>query len=198
MKIVGKLLLLLLTCSLLGVQASAQDYDETAVLNFATNADPTLNPWTPGAVIESNLINTILFDQLTRYNPEDTLDVVFEDSSSFSLTGGYEFDSYFINQSLGLRYLYGATVGLNMYENVLNSGHDESLSRSFGGGVDLHLTAGIGYQFRPEIGALVVLDANGSWRDGIKKKLNSANQTIELPDNTFYAYALTGTVFWTF
>jgi peptide/nickel transport system substrate-binding protein len=51
--------------------AFAQDADPDAVLNLATNADPTLNPWTPGAVIESNLINTILFDQLTRYSPED-------------------------------------------------------------------------------------------------------------------------------
>ncbi len=48
--------------------ASAQS---DTVLDLATNADPTLNPWTPGAVIESNLINTILFDQLTRYSPED-------------------------------------------------------------------------------------------------------------------------------
>ena len=52
-------------------QDTAQDYDPAAILTFATNADPTLNPWTPGAVIESNLINTILFDQLTRYSPED-------------------------------------------------------------------------------------------------------------------------------
>ncbi|CAN5782942.1 peptide-binding protein [soil metagenome] len=51
--------------------ATAQEADTSAVLNLATNADPTLNPWTPGAVIESNLINTILFDQLTRYSPED-------------------------------------------------------------------------------------------------------------------------------
>ncbi|MCL6567685.1 MAG: hypothetical protein K6T35_02085, partial [Meiothermus silvanus] len=36
----------------------AQDYDPSATLNLATNADPTLNPWTPGAVVESNLINT--------------------------------------------------------------------------------------------------------------------------------------------
>lgn len=50
---------------------SAQEADTSAVLQLATNADPTLNPWTPGAVIESNLINTILFDQLTRYSPED-------------------------------------------------------------------------------------------------------------------------------
>lgn len=50
---------------------AAQQADTSAVLNLATNADPTLNPWTPGAVIESNLINTILFDQLTRYSPED-------------------------------------------------------------------------------------------------------------------------------
>lgn len=54
-----------------GMFSLAQDYNPNATLTFATNADPTLNPWTPGAVIESNLINTILFDQLTRYNPED-------------------------------------------------------------------------------------------------------------------------------
>jgi len=51
--------------------AVAQQADTSVVLNLATNADPTLNPWTPGAVIESNLINTILFDQLTRYSPDD-------------------------------------------------------------------------------------------------------------------------------
>ncbi len=50
---------------------AAQEMDTSAVLNLATNADPTLNPWAPGAVIESNLINTILFEQLTRYSPED-------------------------------------------------------------------------------------------------------------------------------
>ncbi|WP_430461940.1 hypothetical protein ACQUQU_03875 [Thalassolituus sp. LLYu03] len=133
----------------------------------------------------------------TRYDPEDTLDVVFEDASSFSLTGGFEYDSYFVNQTLGLRYMGGATVGLNLYENVLNSSSERSLTRSFGGGVDLHLVGGIGYQFRPEVGALLMLEANGSWRDGIKEKLSST-QTVELPDNTFYAYALTGSVFWNF
>lgn len=51
--------------------AVAQEADTSAILSLATNADPTLNPWTPGAVIESNLINTILFEQLTRYSPED-------------------------------------------------------------------------------------------------------------------------------
>lgn len=62
---------LALLVAVIPAAASAQDYDPNAVLNLATNADPTLNPWTPGAVIESNLINTILFDQLTRYSPED-------------------------------------------------------------------------------------------------------------------------------
>ena len=65
------MLALLLALSILLPSAFAQDYDPDAVLTFATNADPTLNPWTPGAVIESNLINTILFEQLTRYSPED-------------------------------------------------------------------------------------------------------------------------------
>lgn len=63
-------LLLAVGLSLFGA-ATAQEHDPNAVINLATNADPTLNPWSPGAVIESNLINTILFEQLTRYSPED-------------------------------------------------------------------------------------------------------------------------------
>ena len=47
------------------------DFDPDAILTLATNADPTVNPWTPGAVVESNLINTLVFDQLVRYNKED-------------------------------------------------------------------------------------------------------------------------------
>lgn len=47
------------------------DFDPDAILTLATNADPTINPWTPGAVVESNLINTLVFDQLVRYNKED-------------------------------------------------------------------------------------------------------------------------------
>jgi peptide/nickel transport system substrate-binding protein len=63
---------LLVVVALLSVAFTlAQDYNPDAVLTLATNADPTLNPWTPGAVIESNLINTILFEQLTRYSPDD-------------------------------------------------------------------------------------------------------------------------------
>lgn len=132
-----------------------------------------------------------------RYNPEDTLDVVFEDYSTFSVTGGVEYDSYFVDQSIGMRYLLGGHIGLTVYENVLNSGHNEALTRDFGGGVDLRLTAGIGYQFRPEVGTLLLLEANGSWRDGIKERI-SESQTVELPDNTFYAYAINGTIFWNF
>lgn len=63
--------LAMLLLALSACLAAAQQADTSAVLNLATNADPTLNPWTPGAVIESNLINTVLFEQLTRYSPED-------------------------------------------------------------------------------------------------------------------------------
>jgi peptide/nickel transport system substrate-binding protein len=67
----SRVAVLALFALLIPAAAWAQDYDPNAVLDLATNADPTLNPWAPGAVIESNLINTILFDQLTRYSPED-------------------------------------------------------------------------------------------------------------------------------
>lgn len=64
--VVGVLLALI---AIGGTTAAAQN--ATGTLTFVTNADPTLNPWTPGAVIESDLLNTILFDQLTRYSPKD-------------------------------------------------------------------------------------------------------------------------------
>jgi len=60
-----------LALAMLVATAGAQDYDPKGSLTFATNADPTLNPWNASAVIESNLINTILFDQLVRYDPTD-------------------------------------------------------------------------------------------------------------------------------
>lgn len=72
MRNLGPLYALLLAIVLaLSTSALAQDHDPNAVVNLATNADPTMNPWSPGAVIESNLINTILFEQLTRYDAED-------------------------------------------------------------------------------------------------------------------------------
>ncbi len=53
------------------IAGAQEDYDPNATLTLATNADPTINPWTPGAVVESNLINTLVFDQLVRYSKED-------------------------------------------------------------------------------------------------------------------------------
>ncbi|MCA6063966.1 hypothetical protein [Thalassolituus marinus] len=138
--------------------------------------------------------------EAVRYNPEDTLDVVFEDASVFSISGGFEYDSYFANQGQGLRFIAGSKVSVNIYENLLNSTTGRSLTRSFGGGMNLNLTAGAGYQFTPEIGVMAMFEANASWRKKIREDLNSLedNRTVELPDNTFYAYALTGTVFWNF
>ncbi|MEJ2665643.1 MAG: ABC transporter substrate-binding protein [Deinococcales bacterium] len=48
--------------------AQAQNYDPNAVINMATNADPTFNPWYPGVGIESDLINSVIFEGLTRWD----------------------------------------------------------------------------------------------------------------------------------
>ncbi|MBF6595967.1 MAG: ABC transporter substrate-binding protein [Thermaceae bacterium] len=63
--------LVLVLVGLLGGAAQAQDYDPNGSLTFATNADPTLNPWAPNAVVESNLINELIFEPLVRYNKKD-------------------------------------------------------------------------------------------------------------------------------
>ena len=66
----GLFVLVGLLCAVQVAGAQA-DYDPDATLTLATNADPTINPWTPGAVVESNLINTLVFDQLVRYSKKD-------------------------------------------------------------------------------------------------------------------------------
>lgn len=156
-----------------------------------------------GTAVDSagNVITTVdQYFEAIRFDPEQTSDVVFEDASNFSITGGYEYDSYFVNQAKGLRYTYGGRLGLAVYENLLNSGRETAMTRSFGGGVDLHLSAGIGYQFTPEIGTLLMAEGNATWRDEITEKLSDgeSQRTVSLPENTFYAVSLTASVFWNF
>ena len=60
-------------CGFLLVLASpgvAQEvaYDSEAAVTLTTNADPTFNPWYPGVGIESDLINEMIFDGLTRWD----------------------------------------------------------------------------------------------------------------------------------
>ncbi len=54
--------LTLLTAGLAGAQ------DTGGSVTFATTADPTFNPWSPTAFVESNLINELIFPGLTRWD----------------------------------------------------------------------------------------------------------------------------------
>jgi peptide/nickel transport system substrate-binding protein len=57
---------LVLLASSLALPALARA-QATSTLTFATNADPTFNPWSPNAEVESDLINELIFEGLTRY-----------------------------------------------------------------------------------------------------------------------------------
>lgn len=48
--------------------AQEEAYDPEAAITLTTNADPTFNPWYPGVGIESDLINEMIFDGLTRWD----------------------------------------------------------------------------------------------------------------------------------
>lgn len=58
---------LLLVLANLGT-AQEEAYDPEAAITLTTNADPTFNPWYPGVGIESDLINEMIFDGLTRWD----------------------------------------------------------------------------------------------------------------------------------
>ena len=66
-----------------------------------------------------------------------------------------------------------ARVGAAMYEQVLNTQNNRTLSRSFGGDWDAHLLAGIGYQFQKEFGVMATLEINGVYRDEIRETINN-------------------------
>ena len=48
--------------------SSQTNFDPDGVVNLATNADPTFNPWSPNTFAESNLLNTLIFSSLTRWD----------------------------------------------------------------------------------------------------------------------------------
>ncbi len=59
--------LIVLTGLLLSAPLSAAQSTDGSV-TFATTADPTFNPWSPTAFVESNLINELIFPGLTRWD----------------------------------------------------------------------------------------------------------------------------------
>ena len=59
MKRTRTLTLIALSLSLAGA-ASAQTADPSGTVTFVTTADPTFNPWSPNAFVESNLILSLI------------------------------------------------------------------------------------------------------------------------------------------
>lgn len=133
----------------------------------------------------------------TRFYPEESVDVVFEDASSFSGMIGGGYDSYFIDKQEGLRLAASLYVGTQFYEHVLNSSNTVSINRTFGGGYDIQGELGVGYQFNRKIGLMLMVSGNYSYRPEIQQTLNSS-QTVSLPENTFYAYATYLSASWNF
>ena len=93
-----------------------------------------------------------------------------------------------------MRYQLAARAGTALYENVLNTQNDKSLPRTFGGDWDVHLLAGIGYQFQKEVGMMFTLEFNGVYRS----ELSVSGEETFLPENTLWAYSPQITAFWAF
>ena len=59
---------LALGASLSGGAAAQGVANPNGAVTFVTTADPTFNPWSPTAFVESNLINELIFPGLTRWD----------------------------------------------------------------------------------------------------------------------------------
>lgn len=132
------------------------------------------------------------YKEAKRFNPAATAGVVFEDMASWSIMAGWGYDSYFIRKSSGLRYQFSIRLGTAVFESVLNTKNNKSLSRTFGGDLDIHALAGIGYQFRPEFGLIFSVEYNAVHRNEIRE-----GKTF-LPKNDFTAFSPQLTANWAF
>ena len=145
-----------------------------------------------------NIITTLEeYFAATRFEPEETQDVVFEDAVSFGLMAGVGFDSYFVRPMRGIRFMWELGLGTQVYENVLNSSEARALTRTFGGGIDAMGKAGVGYQFSHQLGLMLGVDAHYSFRKEIREKVSSI-KTVILPENEFYSVASFASVTWNF
>jgi len=140
------------------------------------------------------VVSLLEYWELRKFKPEETQGVAFADMTSWSSLIGWGYDSYFVDQSLGMRYKLATRIGASLYENVLNTENNKSLTRNFGGDWDVHLLAGVGYQFQKEIGVVFTLELNGSHRS----KLQVGNENTFLPDNTLWALSPQIAGFWSF
>lgn len=129
-----------------------------------------------------------------KFDPSSLEAVIFEDMTSWSLVFGWGYDSYVINQNPGFRYQFALRGGLAVYENVLNTNNNRSLSRDFGGDWDAHALAGVGYQFGKEFSIMLTAEANGFFRSEIKESGNSAS----LPENTLWSFSPQVTIEWNY
>lgn len=62
----------LVTAALLGatLTGAQNSFNANGKVTFVTTADPTFNPWSPNAFVESNLINELVFPGLTRWDKD--------------------------------------------------------------------------------------------------------------------------------
>lgn len=129
-----------------------------------------------------------------KFNPEATAGVVFEDMTTWNLAAGWGYDSIFVNKT-GVRYQAAVRVASAVYENILNTNNNKSLSRTFGGDIALHALAGVGYQFMPEFGVMASVEYNSLNHSRLNE---GGSSKAFLPKSEFWSLSPQVTAYWAF
>ncbi|MEY8247650.1 MAG: hypothetical protein RPR98_01725 [Bermanella sp.] len=138
--------------------------------------------------------------ELIKFSPEALTPVVSEDLTTFSVVGGFGYDSFFIDNTPGLRYKFDVSMGTPFYVSVLNTnleGSDRSIAETFSGGIDINGNVSVGYQFNEKISVMASLSYVYSDRDTISTT-TAIGQKVSLPNNTFEAIIPEIAFFWAF
>lgn len=134
--------------------------------------------------------------EVYSFDPEVQSGVIFEDAVSVSAVVGYGFDSYHLGEKSGWRNMWHFTLGTPLYESVLNTANNRSLTASFSGGVDFQAHIATGWQFNKNVSLLASLETNYIFRNEIRDKIGS--QDLILPENTLHTITPQLSFYWNF
>ena len=155
---------------------------KTGVLNDFNNAN--LAPFAGSVSVANSTATTPANDlaALTAAYGADPVGKIRNFTETFSTyTGivGYRYDTLFKTKQLGSRYQFGATLGIPMHYDVVNTSRPDLSFNSSLEGYDVGLSAGYGWRFTETFSVMLAANYYYRVRPEIKKLVSTRQQSID-------------------
>ena len=121
--------------------------------------------------------------------------------SAFNFDIGYEYNEFYLDDSLGWNGLFQAVLSVPIYSNIVNTGlSEEGFTDSFGG-YAFKITGAYGYQVTPNFLVSASMDAYYQFSSEIiqdVENLDGVTVSASIPENTLYYIQPSINTVWSF